>query len=204
MNNRHPKAFFFSVALTGVFFCLIIFLFSLLNILSFNLKLSAYGPFVAGLPVAMLLPAFLAPALGLWTYLFLNNRFPNNNLEKFSLSVSNLILGICAAMSFFGYLKWYTLITFLILFILLLYIEYKNKLRFMYRFYRAYAVLLVPFYILCLAIKNASFLILNGNAGLKLNLFSLPIEAYFSFMGILLTAVYLFEFFKNKIRHLNE
>ncbi|MFA4871229.1 MAG: lycopene cyclase domain-containing protein [Pedobacter sp.] len=101
-------------------------------------------------------------------------------------------------MLFFGYLKLYTLITFLILFALLLYVEYKNKLRFMYRFYRTYAALLIPFYLLCIFIKKQPQLVFNENATLKLNLFYLPIEVYFFFMGMLLVAIYLFEFFKSK------
>lgn len=141
---------------------------------------------------------FVIPALGLWLYRFFNTKFPNNNLDKFSLSVSNLILGICVAMLFFGYLKGYTLVTFLILFTLLLYIEYKNKLRFMYRFYRTYFALLIPFYLLCSLAKDQAPLLYNQNATLKLNLVYLPIEVYFYFMGMLLMTIYLFEFFKSK------
>lgn len=136
--------------------------------------------------------------LGLFSYRFLNNSFPKNHLEKFSLSVSNVILGICVAMLFFGYLKLYTLVTFSILFILLIYIEYKNKLRFMYRFYRTYVALLIPLYFLCLYIKTQGPILFNKNSTLKLDLIYLPIEAYFFFMGMLLMSVYLFELFKNK------
>lgn len=156
------------------------------------------GPLIGGLPLLLILFPFIISALGLLSYRFLNNSFPNNNLEQFSLSLSNLILGICVAMLFFGYLKWYTLITFSILFILLLYIEYKNKLRFMYRFYRTYMALLIPLYFLSLYIKTQPPLLFSKAATLKLNLIYLPIEAYFFFMGILLMAVYLFEFFKSK------
>jgi hypothetical protein len=196
MNNSYPKAFLLSVALTGVFFCLIIFLFSALGVLSFSNELLA-GSLIAGLPLTALLLPFILSFLGLLSYRFLNNSFPKNNLEKFSLSVSNIILGICVAMLFFGYLKLYTLVTFSILFILLLYIEYKNKLRFMYRFYRTYAALLIPLYFLCLFIKTQDPMLFNQNAALKLDLIYLPIEAYFFFMGILLMAVYLFELFKS-------
>lgn len=68
----------------------------------------------------------------------------------------------------------------------------------MYRFYRTYLALVVPLYFLCLYIKTQDPILFNQNAGLKLDLVYLPIEAYFFFMGMLLMAVYLFEFFKNK------
>lgn len=197
MNNNYPKAFLISVALTGAFFCLVAFIFTALGVLSFNPTLLA-GPAIAGLPLTILMLPFIISLLGLLSYRFLNNSFPNNQLEKFSLSVSNLLLGICVAMLFFGYLKWYTLVTFSILFTLLLYIEYKNSLRFMYRFYRTYAALLIPLYFLSLYIKTQDPLVFSEKAGLQLNLAYLPIEVYFFFMAMLLMAVYLFEFFKNK------
>ncbi|WP_225874811.1 lycopene cyclase domain-containing protein [Pedobacter hiemivivus] len=109
------------------------------------------------------------------------------------------MLGICIAFLFFGYLKLYTATTFIVVLALLLYIEYKNKLRFMYRFYRTYLVLLIPFYLGCMVIKKQSLLIFNENASLKLHLAYLPIEAYFYFLGMLLMAVYLFELFKSKM-----
>lgn len=188
MNKSYTKAFLSSVALTGVFFFLITYLFSVLGVLSLN-ELGLFNTITL---------QFFIPAMALYLYQFLNKRFPNNSLDSFSLSLSNLVLGICVAMLFFGYLKSYTLITFLILFVLLLYVEYKNKLRFMYRFYRTYAALLIPFYLLCIFIREQSLLVFNENATLKLNLFYLPIEVYFFFMGMLLVAIYLFEFFKSK------
>lgn len=197
MNNNNLKAFVLSITLTGILFCLITFLFNALGILSINEQASAStqtGP----LSIVVILLQFAIPILGLYLYCFLNNRFPNNDLDKFSLSISNLILGICVAMLFFGYLKTFTLVTFLILFGLLVYIEYKGKLRFMYRFYRTYVALLIPFYLLCLLVKNQAQLRFDRNATLKLDLIYLPIEAYFYLMSMLLVAIYLFEIIKSK------
>lgn len=69
----------------------------------------------------------------------------------------------------------------------------------MYRFYRTYLALLIPLYFLCLYIKTQDPILFDESAGLKLDLVYLPIEAYFFFMGMLLMAVYLFEFFNNKL-----
>lgn len=198
MNNNYSRAFLLSVALTGIFFCLITYLFSLLGVFSMD-DLSKFKSQNTDSIVAIVVLQFAIPAIGLCLYHFLNSRFPNNSLDGFSLALSNLILGICVAMLFFGYLKTFTLITFLILFALLLYVEYKNKLRFMYRFYRAYTALLIPLYLFCLFLKKQPQLAFNENATLKLNLIYLPIEVYFYFMGILLMTIYLFEFLKNKM-----
>ena len=68
----------------------------------------------------------------------------------------------------------------------------------MYRFYRSYTALLIPFYLTCLFLKQTPILTFNKNATLKLNLFDVPIEAYFYLMNMLLMSVYLFELFKSK------
>jgi hypothetical protein len=184
MKYNCTKPALLSILLTGIIFSLLPFLFSGLGMLSFGKGLLVFS--------------FITPALGLCIYSYLNYRLPDNDLEKFSLSVSNLMLGICAAMLFFGYLKWYTVIIFFISFALLLYVEYKNKLRFMYRFYRVYALLLLPFYAVCLIIRKQSALSLDENATLKLKIGGVSIEAYFYFMVMLLMAIYLFELFKAK------
>ncbi|HTM98597.1 MAG TPA: lycopene cyclase domain-containing protein, partial [Pedobacter sp.] len=99
------------------------------------------------IPLEMYLFYFTSSFASLGIYAYLNAKFPKNDLQKYSLSLSNLLLGIMIAVLFFAYSKWYTATTFGILFLLLFFIEYKNQLRFMYRFYRAFIICLIPFYI---------------------------------------------------------
>lgn len=186
MNINTTKAALLSLLITGTVFSLLTFLFVKLRILSFN------SPVLAGVS------AFLVPAIAIGLYQFLNNRFPGNALEKYSLLTSNLLLGLCVALLFFGYQKWYTAITFLTLFALLFFIEYKNKLRFMYRFYRCYVLLLIPFYIVAAVLDGKGSFKFSEAATLKLKLGHIGIEGYFYFMAMLLFAVFFFEFFKHK------
>lgn len=186
MTNNSIKTTLLSVLITGSLFTALTFLFVSMGILSFS------SPVLAGLV------PFLVPAVGLGLYHFLNERFPNNELEKFSLLASNLLLGVCIALLFFGYMRWYTAVTFFMLFALLFYIEYKNKLRFMYRFYRTYLLLLVPFYLICIGLSGQGVFKFNEAASLKLKLGVVAIEGYFYFMLMLLLAVYLFELLKRK------
>ncbi|SMC78238.1 lycopene cyclase domain-containing protein [Pedobacter africanus] len=186
MNINTIKAALLSLLVTGAVFSLLTFVFVSQRVLSFN------SPILAGLS------AFLVPAIAIGLYQFLNDRFPNNALEKYSLLTSNLLLGLCVALLFFGYQKWYTAITFFTLFVLLFFIEYKNKLRFMYRFYRCYVLLLIPFYITATVLHKKGTVKFSEAATLKLKLGHIGIEAYFYFMAMLLFAVYFFEFFKRK------
>lgn len=189
MNSTHTKAFLSSVLVTGIIFSLLPLFFVRLGLLFLRNE--------------FLLLSFVVVALGLSLYGYLNSRFPNKDLEKFSLSVSNLLLGICVAFLFFGYLKWYTVVIFSTSFVLFVFIEYVNKLRFMYQFYRVYILLLIPFYFVCLLIKDKQMLKFDENATLKLKLAGVSIEAYFYFMALLLAGVYLFEFFKDKMTKAN-
>lgn len=153
------------------------------------------------LPVEELLLLFILPLAGLAIYQFLNLRFPDNTLEKYSLAVSNILLGVCIAMLYFGHQKFYTLFTFCILLVFMVYIEYVNKLRFMYRFYRAYLVSLIPFYLSYGILTSLPVLQYNSEETLNFNLAHIPFESHFYFMAMLLLSVYLFELFKSKARH---
>jgi len=186
----------------------------LINVFAFSvptefltqLKVIVYNPpYLSGmtlwqLPVEELLLSMVLPLCGLAIYLFLNMRFPGNGPEKYSLALSNLLLGICIAMLYFGHQKLYTVFTFSILIVFLAYIEYVNKIRFMYRFYRAYLVSLIPFYIAYSVLTTAPAIQYTEEETLNFNLAHIPFESHFYFMAMLLLSIYLFELFKSRAR----
>jgi len=184
----------------------------LINVFAFSvptefltqLKVIAFNPsYMTGmtlwqLPIEELLLSLILPLCGLSVYLFLNLRFPDNGPEKYSLAVSNMMIGVCIAMLYFGHQKLYTLFTFSILIVFIVYIEYMNKIRFMYRFYRAFLVSLIPFYILYGVLVNLPVVNFNRLQTLNFSQLNIPFEAPFYFMGMLLLTVYLFELFKSR------
>ena len=169
-----------------------------------NLKVWAFNPaYLIGvnyrkLPLEMYVFYFTFSFACLSIYNYLNAKFTNNDLQKYSLAVSNLLLGICIAFLFFAYTKWYTALTFAILVLLLLYVEYRNQLRFMYKFYRAYLVCLVPFYVCYGILCNLPILQYQATETIDTNLFNIPFENHFYLMGMLLLGVYLMEFLKSR------
>lgn len=186
-----------AVLVPGIVFSTITIIFTLLGVWGFNPSF-LIGTYYRTVPIEQYLFFFAFSFAGLGVYNYLNIKFPNNHLQKFSLSVSNLMLGICVAFIFFAYAKWYTVVTFSVLLLLLLYIEYLNKLRFMYRFYRAYVACLIPFYISYGLLCNLPTLSYNRNETVKLSLANIPLENHFYLMAMLLLSVYLFEFFKQR------
>lgn len=167
-----------------------------------NTKVWVYNPaYLIGvnyrqLPLEAYLFVFAFTFMGLASYNYLNARFPKNDLQKFSLAWSNLLLGIFVAILFFAHSKWFPVITVSVLFVLLLLIEYFNKIRFMYRFYRAFVVLLIPFYICFGIICNLPIITYNSSETIQLNLANIPLENHFYMMGMLLMGVYFVEYFK--------
>lgn len=156
------------------------------------------GVWYRQLPLEMYLFYFTSSFAGLGIYAYLNAKYPKNDLQKYSLALSNLLLGTMVAVLFFAYTKWYTLITFAILFLLMLYIEYRNQLRFMYRFYRAFIVCLIPFYISYGVLCNLPIINYNAAETIDVNLFKIPFENHFYMMGMLLLGVYFMEVLKSR------
>lgn len=190
------KAIWLPSLLSAVIFSGIATLFSSLKIWTFNAQY-LMGYYYRNLPLEHYIFLFAFCLAGLSIYTFLNQKFTNNNLQRFSLALSNLLLGLCVAFLFFAYTKWYTVVAFSVLFALVFYIEYVNyKLRFMYRFYRAYAVMLIPFYVCYGFLCNLPILKYQFAATTGINLANIPLENHFYMMAMLLSVVYLFELFK--------
>lgn len=183
-----------------------VFVFSVPTEFLTQLKVIAFNPsYMTGmtlwqLPVEELLLSLVLPLCGVSVYLFLNMRFPDNGPEKYSLAVSNMMIGVCIAMLYFGHQKLYTLFTFAILIVFIVYIEYVNKLRFMYRFYRAFLVSLTPFYILYGVLVNLPVISFNRVQTLNFSQLNIPFETPFYFMSMLLLSIYLFELFKSRAK----
>jgi len=181
-----------------------VFVFSVPTEFLTQLKVIVFNPpYLTGLtlwelPAEELLLYFLLPGAGLAVYSFLNARYPDNKAEKYSLAVSNIMLGVCIAMLYFGHQKLYTVFTFALLMAFLVFIEYVGKIRFMYRFYRAYLVSLIPFYIVYGVLTSVPVVQYNSAETLNFNLFHIPFESHFYFMAMLLLSVYLFELFKSR------
>ncbi|WP_316734964.1 lycopene cyclase domain-containing protein [Pedobacter aquatilis] len=187
-----------AILITGVVFLVWDLLFVKLNVWSFNPDY-LIGISFFGLPLEEILFFLTVPYACIFIYECLNVYFPKNNLQRYSLALSNLLLGVCIAILFFGYSKWYTVINFGFLFAVLFYVEYINaRLRFMYKFYRAYLVSLFPFYIVNGFLTAIPVVIYNDNETLNMRVGTIPFEDHFYLMSLLLMNVFLYEFFKSK------
>lgn len=187
-----------AILITGAVFLIWDLLFVKLDVWSFNPDYLV-GIYLWGLPLEEILFFLTVPYACVFIYECLNVYFPKNHLQKYSLALSNLFLGLSIAMLFFGYQKWYTLINFGFLLVVLFVVEYVNaRFRFMYRFYRAYLVSLIPFYIVNGFLTAIPVVIYNNNENLSFRVGTIPFEDHFYLMSLLLMNVYLYECFKSK------
>jgi lycopene cyclase domain-containing protein len=192
------KFVFPSILITGLLFLVWDLIFTKVGVWSFNPEYIV-GVELWGLPIEEILFFLTVPYACIFVYECLNAYFPDNTLQKYSLSVSHLIIGLCVAMLFFGFKRWYVLINFSVLLTTLLLVEYANhKLRFMYKFYRAYLVCLIPFFIVNGILTSLPVVIYNSKEILNFRIGTIPFEDLFYQMSLLLINVYLYEHFKNK------
>lgn len=189
-------AFGASLVATILFSAITVVLY-LLGLVSYEIEKTLSVSF-KDVPVEQYLLYFSLNFTGISLYLYLNLLFPKNDLQKYSLAFSNFLLGLCVAFLFFGYPKWYTMLTFATLLLVLLLIEYVGKLRFMYRAYRAFAFMCLPLLIVySILVWNGT--ILNAADAISgLQVAKVPVETLFMYLSSLLVSIYMFEFFKSK------
>lgn len=193
------KAILPAVFGTGVIFITSSLLLKGLKLVSYNLEAFVGGD-SSGIPYEIIATAFIFPFAGISFYNFLNNRYPEQTYEKYSLALSNILMGLCIAMIFFAYSKWYPVFTFALMIIILFLVEYKNKIRFMYRFYRAYLAALVAYLLVTVPFHYANHIRYNEVHTVKFKLIYVPFENYFYIFSMVLISIWLFEVFKKKYK----
>lgn len=146
-----------------------------------------------GLPAIAPLLKFLLFFSALYLYTFLNRNKVSAWLENYSFGISNILLGLCIAFGFFASARPYTLLTFVLLFLFLIAIEYINKIRFMSKLYRLYAVYLVPYWVLNYFLIEQGIMSFNKEMRIQLNVGVVPLENFVIWFVMLMVAVYTFE-----------
>ena len=153
-----------------------------------------------GVPIAQYILHFTFSFTIIGTYNYLNLLFPKNDLQKYSLAISHFLLGLCIAFLFFGYTKLFAVVTFSTLFLFLFAVEYMSKLRFMYKTYRTFLIMLIPGFAIYSILIAEGILKINHAETVGINLLGVPLEQCFVVLLNTVVAVNMFEFFKAKNR----
>jgi lycopene cyclase domain-containing protein len=210
----YPKAPFYKkwkYLLPAIIIPAIIFLiwdevFTQTNVWGFNNEYLT-GYYIATLPIEEILFFVCVPYACVFVYFMLNYSIEKDYLYPHHELISSALIIFLMVLGTYYIEKWYTGVTFLSLAILLAYTVLKLRPRYMGRFYFAFAVLLIPFFLVN-GILTGSFIpgevVWYNNAhNLNVRIGTIPVEDIFYAMLLVLMNVGIFEWLQERARYRN-
>lgn len=190
------KYIFPALFITGLLFLIWDYLFTVLDVWSFNPDY-ILGAYFLQLPIEEILFFITVPFACIFIYECLNYYVGKDLLSEFSRLISILLIVLSIICLIFFYDKVYTLITFGLLLTTLIYAEFKLKVN-LGRFYMAYLVSLIPFYIVNGILTSVPIVLYNDAKNMAFRVGTIPFEDHFYSMSMLLINILLFEYFKER------
>jgi lycopene cyclase domain-containing protein len=185
------------MAITGLVFLFWDVLFTLKGVWSFN---SAYiiGVNLFGLPLEEMLFFLTVPFACIFIYACLNYYVKWLMPYRLTGIISSMMLLLSVLMLIFFYDRLYTFVTFGLLLLLVLMLQYWFKVEWLNRFYIAYAVALIPFYIVNGMLTSIPIVSYNNAENIAYRVGTIPFEDHFYMMALLLMNIGFFEYFRRK------
>ncbi len=193
------KYLFPAIFLTGLFFIFWDIIFTGLGVWGFNPRYIT-GIYLVNLPIEEILFFITIPFACVFTYDTLNYLFKKDMLGKVSGHISAVLVLLLIITALFNAGRLYTLVTFLLTAVFILYHEIILKTSFLGRFYFSYFILLIPFFIIN-GLLTGSFIEeevvwYDNSQNLSVRIFTIPVEDSVYCLLLILINVTLFEYFK--------
>ena len=190
------KFIFPGLIITGLVFLVWDHLFTILDVWSFNPDY-VIGLYILNLPIEEILFFITVPFACIFIYECLKYYIKRDLLKSVSrmISIMLIILSIVLLLAFYD--RVYTLITFGLLLLALSYAEFIQKAN-LGRFYLAYLVSLIPFYIVNGILTSIPIVMYNNAENMAFRIGTIPFEDHFYSMSMLLINIRLFEYFKSR------
>jgi lycopene cyclase domain-containing protein len=185
------------MAITGLLFLFWDVLFTIHGVWSFNDKY-IIGLKFFGLPLEEILFFLTVPFACIFIYACLNHYVKWQLSDAFARMISNLLIGISVTLLVLNYNHLYTAVTFGLLAVLLVLLVYYFKSGWLNRFYMAYIVSLIPFYIVNGLLTSIPVVLYNNNQNMGIRVSTIPFEDHFYSMALLLMNLGFFEYFKSR------
>ena len=187
-------ALFPAIILTGTFFIIWDHYLTVWNVWGFN-KEYVLGYYLWDLPIEEWLFFITIPYSCVFIYESLNFLFKKDQLFSISKNISWILIVVLSIVVLFNADKLYTSIKFTSTALFLLYVV-RKKASLLGKFYRAYLVSLVPFFIVNGILTALPVVTYNNAENLGIRIGTIPIEDTVYSMLLLLMNVTLYEFFK--------
>jgi lycopene cyclase domain-containing protein len=186
-----------AIAITGGFFLLWDVIFTHLGIWSFNENYLT-GIYLLNLPIEEWLFFLTVPFACVFIYESMNHFIKKDILKPYAAIITFLLIGLLLIVAVLNIDKLYTSLNFSLtaLFLAVHYALYKDK--FLGRFYVAYLVHLIPFFIVNGILTGLPVVTYNNAENLGIRIGSIPIEDSIYSMFLLLMNITIYEHLKNK------
>lgn len=194
---RNWKYIFPGLIITALVFLVWDYIFTANNVWSFNPRY-ILGWNLWGLPFEEILFFFTVPFACLFIYECLNHYIKKDLLKSVSRPVSLFLTVLSAIILLLFYQRIYTLITFSLLLILLIYAQHIAKSKIMGRFYLAYLISLLPFFIVNGILTSVPVVMYNDSQNLGFRIGTIPVEDFFYSFSLLLMNTLFFEYFRRR------
>jgi lycopene cyclase domain-containing protein len=181
--------------ITGLLFLCWDVLFTLDGVWSFNPNYITGITFLK-LPVEEILFFLTVPFACIFIYACLNYYVKWNMDMRLTRIISNLLIISSILILIFYHHRLYTRVTFTLLALLVIIFQFIYKVRWLNRFYMAFAVVLIPFYIINGILTAIPIVLYNNLQNMGLRLGTIPVEDHFYCMALLLMNIGFFEYFR--------
>lgn len=194
---RKLKALLPAILITGAFFIVWDHFLTVWNVWAFN---SDYviGKYIWDLPIEEWLFFFTIPYSCVFIYESLNFLIKSDPLYKYSKNISATLSVILTIVVLFNIGKLYTSIKLILTVFMLVYALIEN-FPFMGKFYRAYLVSLIPFFIVNGLLTAIPVVTYNNSENLGIRIGTIPVEDTIYMLLLLLMNICLYEFFKTRL-----
>lgn len=196
------KSLGLAILVTGGFFLIWDVIFTHMEIWGFNPKYLS-GISLLGLPLGEYLFFVTVPFACVFTYKSLSVLIKKDLLGKYAKTISNFLIGFSFTIAAMYYDRWYTVTTFIFLGSFISFLQYREKPVWLGRFYLAYAVCLIPFFLVNGILTGTGIteeIVWYNNAeNLGIRMGTIPFEDTFYGLLLILGTTYWYERFgKNK------
>nr|WP_249665335.1 lycopene cyclase domain-containing protein [Mucilaginibacter sp. Bleaf8] len=185
------------MAITGMVFLFWDVLFTVKGVWSFNADYIT-GIAFWGLPIEEILFFLTVPFSCIFIYACLNYYVSWSIPQSVTKVISVILILLSAGMVVTYHDRLYTLVNFGLLLVLLVLLQFVFKPRWLSRYYMAYIVSLLPFYIVNGVLTAVPIVMYNNAENIGKRIGTIPVEDHFYSMALLVMNVGFFEYFKQR------
>lgn len=193
------KYIFPSLFITGILYLAWDYIFTIHNVWSFNPNY-IIGIYFYSLPLEEILFFITIPFACIFIYQCLLAYIKTDYLGQIAPYINYALLLLSIAVLFIYVDRLYSLINFATLFLVLIIVHFKPKLVPMGRFYMAYLVTLIPFYIVNGLLTSIPVVSYNNAENMGSRVGTIPFEDHFYSFSLFLINLIFFHYFKNKAK----